>query len=134
MKIHLKEYIDNSNKVIDLTIDEITSNEQNIEIASYSPKSSESPPINETTIEDVTYAIKETLENEKCLTDGIVNQLHSIDNLEDLFKSLSRELNFQEVSDFGKALVSTNITNEFIIAFYIKYLLLEEVGCFMKQI
>lgn len=83
--------------------------------------------MNETTVEDLTYAIKEVLDNDKCLTEGIVNQMQTTENLESSFILLSKELNYKEVTDFGKALMLSDVNDASIISYYIKYLLLEKV-------
>lgn len=82
---------------------------------------------NTTTVEDLTYAIKENLENDKSLPTNILSQLNNLENLEGLFISLSKKLNFQEVTDFGKNLISNNINDDSAVTFYIKYMLLEKV-------
>lgn len=83
--------------------------------------------INTTTVEDLTYAIKENLENDRSLPTNILSQLNNLENLEGLFISLSKELNFQEISDLGKTLISNNIQDDSVITFYVKYMLLEKV-------
>lgn len=136
MKTSLKEYISNSNEVIDLTLDEIlnTTEDRSNEIIPKSPITTlGSIPVTETANEDLAYEIKETLDNEKMLSESILNHLHNIDKLEDLFKSITKELNFEQVSDFGYTLISSKITNDSIIAFYIKYLFLEKVKCLIKM-
>lgn len=89
---------------------------------------SHSDTTNLTTIEDVTYAIKENLDNENYLPASVINQLYNLENLEGLFISLSKELNFQEVTEFGKSLISNDIKNDSIVAFYVRYLLLDKAS------
>lgn len=91
------------------------------------PVSNNDLDIDTTTAEDLTYAIKENLENEKCLPINILGQLNNLENLEGLFISLAKVLNFQEVFDFGTALICNVIRDESIITFYVKHLLLEMV-------
>lgn len=128
----LNEYISATSIEIDLTIDtermEITNEMQNISLTHISQDLLETDPhINQTAAEDVAYAIKESLSTEKCLPAIVINQLHTLTNLEDMFVSLSTELNFEEVTDFGKTLISTNIQSDQIITFYVKYILLPKV-------
>lgn len=84
-------------------------------------------PVEETGIDDMIYAIKESLDNDKCLPPNVISQLNNLENLEALFISLSQELNFEAVSDFGKTLITSTIHNNSIIGFYVKYLLLQKV-------
>lgn len=125
--------------VVDLTADEEeiqNTDEIQVNSLTYSPPENfeSSSDINFTSIEDVTYAIKENLDNENYLPASIINQLHNLENLEGLFISLSKELNLQEVTEFGKSLISNNINNESIVAYFVKYLLLEKVKCLYIKI
>ncbi|CAH1162981.1 unnamed protein product [Phaedon cochleariae] len=85
--------------------------------------------LNETTIDDITYAIKENLETEKCLSASVIGTLHKSDlNLEDVFLNLSNELNYEEVLNLGLSLNSALIGDDRIISHFIKYLLLKQLA------
>lgn len=86
---------------------------------------------NEPGLEDLIYAVKESLDNEKHLQANIIHQLVRLENagenLEGLFESLSEKLNCVRVTDFGKTICTTNVCSESIVVFYLKYLLLPKV-------
>lgn len=84
--------------------------------------------INETAVEDITHAIKENLDTEKSLSDESLTNLQYTLNLEDVFRSLAKELNFEAVVYFGNSLITTTSINDSVIAFYIKYLLFSRVS------
>ncbi|XP_028132619.1 uncharacterized protein LOC114328068 isoform X2 [Diabrotica virgifera virgifera] len=85
-------------------------------------------PLNETVADDITYAIKEILETEKCLNASLISDLHSSKlNLDNIFQQLFKELGYESIIDFGQSLRSNVISNDNIILVYVKYLLLPQL-------
>nr|XP_023023014.1 uncharacterized protein LOC111511231 [Leptinotarsa decemlineata] len=84
--------------------------------------------MNETTSDDILYAIKENLETENILSTSVISHLHNSHvNLESIFSHLTGVLNVEEVLHFGSSLKSEVVNND-IISCYVRHLLLKKLS------
>lgn len=83
-------------------------------------------PSNGFTADDTLNSIKEHLRTEEKLSGSILNNMNSLLGDQDKMFGLLSELKLEEVINFGISLKS-NICNDSVISYYIRYLLLEKV-------
>ncbi|CAH1958670.1 unnamed protein product [Acanthoscelides obtectus] len=130
LKNELSKYLHKPVDVIDITLSE--DGDENIDESLESNQDSTnniSTKLNQTTIDDLIYAIKECLGNQTYLDSSILNNLQS-SSLETyhVFKDLSQVLNHKEAINLGISLISSSVSSELLIEHYIHHLLIKELS------
>ncbi|KAJ8984308.1 hypothetical protein NQ317_012279 [Molorchus minor] len=124
----LKDYVSKQNVVIDITEDDDQDQSSSKDIIEFVNENlSIIVNANQSTVNDLIHSIKEYLETEKCISISILNTLIESDVKEIVFSLLTDILNTEEVLSFGTSLQKANIDNHFVIAYYIKYLLISKL-------
>nr|CAH7714452.1 unnamed protein product [Callosobruchus chinensis] len=84
---------------------------------------------NRSTGDDLTYAVKECLANQKFVENSILNNLQSPTlDTEQVFKDLSQILNHKEVINLGMSIITSSITNDLVVVHYIRYLVIKQMS------
>ncbi|KAG5862357.1 hypothetical protein JTB14_018468 [Gonioctena quinquepunctata] len=135
---NMKLFMDNEIPVIDITQSDEENSETDI-VGNYSdmrmnPQLEDTLEqslrnMNETTSEDILYAIRENLETENILSATVIFNLHKPNiDLDGIFSFLSKDLSLEEVLHFGLSLNSAIVNNDMIIICYIRHLLLKKLS------
>ncbi|VEN35472.1 unnamed protein product [Callosobruchus maculatus] len=131
LKNELREYLHKPVEVIDITQSENGDEEIDIslELISNHEDMNTSSKANQSTVDDLTYAVKECLANQKFIENSVLNNLQSPSlDTEQVFKDLLQILNHKEVINLGTSIITSSITNELVVVYYIRYLLIKQMG------
>lgn len=135
----MRKHLEYRCEIIDITIsdDEVENNEQLLNLENDN-EDIEIKNLNQTTVDDIVFSIKESLETDKNIPLPVLNNLQSsYMNIDDVFSILADKLNHEEVINLGSSIKEVTLTNELVISYYIRYLLIREVSfcsCFVYGI
>nr|CAI5854781.1 unnamed protein product [Callosobruchus analis] len=132
LRNELREYLHKPLEVIDITQSENGDEDFNISlelISNHEESMNISSKANQSTVDDLTYAVKECLANQKFIEDNVLKNLQSPSlDTEQIFKDLLLILNHKEVINLGISIITGPITNELVVAYYIKYLMINQMS------
>lgn len=88
--------------------------------------------LNYSVLDDGLHLIKENLQLEGNLSCSMLTNLSNLKCDQHTIFSLLSELNFEELFNFGISLKTSNACNDFVVSYYIRYLLEKVIKLLLK--